>query len=103
MKLPIIGIHPVVVLGVLLPDFCGFNRMEARLMLTPEHVHIAQLRNAVVVAGEVLIPSHTATLIDDGNDHIRLHNAVDDLIHHLRQDDFMNAREALRIGKIGDC
>ena len=100
MELPIVGVHPVIIRCVLRPDLMRHNGMETGRVLHKEGLHVGNLKKAVIVAGNTVIPDHCPTLFNSSLDGIHLNNLIADFLHQRGQDCLVNAWEAFRVRQI---
>ena len=102
MELAIVGVHTVVIFGIFLPNLLRLHGMETGGVVVEEGLHIDHLHDAVVIAGNLVIPSHRAPHIHNGGNCVCLYDLIADFSHQLGEDDFVYAGETLGVRKVAD-
>ena len=103
LELPVITIHPVIIVGVVLPYITSLCRVETGRVFFEELLHIRHLQDSLIEVGKLLIPDTGAALSHNFRDDIRINDLIADFCHQLCQYDFIDARETLGIHQIFQC
>ena len=74
--------------------------MEARSVIVEECLHVGNMENTLVIAGNCVIPHHRATLFYNSADSVHIDDIVADVLHKMFQNALVDAREALCILQI---
>ena len=103
LELPIIAIHPVIIVGVVLPYLTSLCRVETGRVFFEELLHIRHLQDSLIEVGKLLIPDTGAALFHYSRNDIRINDLIADSCHQLCQNDFIDARKTLGIHQIFQC